>query len=206
MSAMGYSFSKTQLNTFIKENVAQKRTINKIVANKYWDRYENSLTKRITTSLEKKIVILIENYVSIPFIAREFNLSIKQIKIIAEKNKCSSNLLINEKENRNERLFTKLQIVRASEEFNFICPMCFKTLDVIKINTITGHHINPFARNGETTLSNCLPLHVACHFDNFKLLHRALFDIDNTIYSVRYFNLLKQKLRDLPSGVKDFSL
>ena len=79
--------------------------------------------------------------------------------------------------------------------------MCFKPLDINDLKTLTGHHIQPFARGGKTTKDNCLPLHVTCHFEDFKLLHSALFDSTDPIYSLKYFNELKAKLKNEESGI-----
>ena len=151
---------------------------------------------------EKEILFMIKHFVSINFIKRYFKLnSSKYIIDIAEKYKCQSYILSSFTENVKARCFSKNQIIRACEDFNYICPMCFKPLDITNMSTLTGHHILPFARGGETRKENCLPLHVRCHFEDFKLLHSVLFDSSDPIYSARYFNLLKEKLNNRQSGM-----
>ena len=151
---------------------------------------------------EKEILFMIKHFVSINFIKRYFKLnSSKYIIDIAKKYKCQSYILSSFTENVKARCFSKNQIIRACEDFNYICPMCFKPLDITNMSTLTGHHILPFARGGETRKENCLPLHVRCHFEDFKLLHSVLFDSSDPIYSARYFNLLKEKLNNRQSGM-----
>ena len=151
---------------------------------------------------EKEILFMIKHFVSINFIKRYFKLnSSKYIIDIAKKYKCQSYILSSFTENVKARCFSKNQIIRACEDFNYICPMCFKPLDITNMSTLTGHHILPFARGGETRKENCLPLHVRCHFEDFKLLHSVLFFFFYPIYSARYFNLLKEKLNNRQSGM-----
>ena len=151
---------------------------------------------------EKEILFMIKHFVSINFIKRYFKLnSSKYIIDIAKKYKYQSYILSSFTENVKARCFSKNQIIRACEDFNYICPMCFKPLDITNMSTLTGHHILPFARGGETRKENCLPLHVRCHFEDFKLLHSVLFDSSDPIYSARYFNLLKEKLNNRQSGM-----
>lgn len=150
---------------------------------------------------EDQIVFLIRHFVSLKFISKYFDVSPEYVKEIAKKNKCHSQLLSNFTESINARCFSKSQLLRACEDFNYICPMCFKPLDITNISTLTGHHIQPFARGGETNKDNCLPLHVSCHFDDFKLLHSSLFDSDDPLYSAKYFNELKDKLQNVESGI-----
>lgn len=150
---------------------------------------------------ERDILFMIRHSVSSKFIAKYFNVNQDYIKKIASKNKCQSYLLSGFTENANARCFSKNQILRACEDFNYICPMCFKPLDIRNPHTLTGHHIHPFARGGKTIKENCLPLHVTCHFEDFKLLHSALFNSDDPIYSAKYFNLLKDKLQKEKSGI-----
>lgn len=151
---------------------------------------------------EKEILFMIKHFVSINFIKKYFKLnSNKYIIDIAKKHKCQSYILSSFTENIKARCFSKNQIIRACEDFNYICPMCFKPLDIVKISTVTGHHILPFARGGETRKENCLPLHVRCHFEDFRILHSVLFDSEDPIYSAKYFNLLKEKLNNKHSGM-----
>lgn len=151
---------------------------------------------------EKEILFMIKHFTSIGFIKKYFKLNNSKCIIdIAKKYKCQSYILSSFTENIKARCFSKNQIIRACEEFNYICPMCFKPLDIVNISTITGHHILPFARGGETRKENCLPLHVRCHFEDFKILHSLLFDSNDPVYSAKYFNLLKEKLSKRQSGM-----
>ncbi len=150
---------------------------------------------------EEEILFMIKHSVSLKFIMEYFDISNDYVKGIALKHKCQSYLLSGFTENINARCFSRNQILRACEDFNYICPMCFKPLDITDVGTLTGHHIQPFARGGKTTKDNCLPLHVTCHFEDFKLLHSALFDSADPIYSAKYFNSLKEKLKKEESGI-----
>ena len=71
---------------------------------------------------------------------------------------------------------------------------------ITNIKSLTGHHIQPYAMGGKTSIDNCLPLHTKCHFDEFKILHSALFDSNDPIYSAKYFNSLKERLMQEKSG------
>ena len=151
---------------------------------------------------EKEILFMIKHFTSIGFIKKYFKLNnSKYIIDIAKKHKCQSYILSSFTENVKARCFSKNQIIRACEDFNYICPMCFKPLNISDMSTLTGHHILPFARGGETRKENCLPLHVKCHFEDFKLLHSVLFDSVDPIYSAKYFNNLKEKLNSRQSGM-----
>lgn len=150
---------------------------------------------------EWEIIFMIKHFISLKFIKKYFNISTDYVKKIAIKNKCHSQLLSDFTENEEARCFSKSQILRSCEDFNYICPMCFKSLDITNTNTLTGHHIQPFARGGKTTKDNCLPLHLNCHFDDFKLLHSVLFDSTDPIYSAKYFDSLKNKLKKEKSGI-----
>jgi len=183
----------------IKEEQKAKRDRNKTQVREYFLRGKKDPLYGSLT--ERRIVFLIKHFVSSKFLARYFNLPAAKIKRIATKNHCYSYLIPNFTENINARCFSKNQILRACEDFNYICPMCFRPLDIVNISTVTGHHVIPFARGGKTTKDNCLPLHVKCHFDDFKLLHSALFDSDDPIYSAKYFNTIKSKLHQKKSGI-----
>ena len=152
---------------------------------------------------EKEIVFMIKNHVSLKFITNYFKIDEKIIKDIALRHRCQSQLLSAYTENINARCFSKSQITRVCEEFNYICPMCFKTLDITNIKSLTGHHIQPYAMGGKTSIDNCLPLHTKCHFDEFKILHSALFDSNDPIYSAKYFNSLKERLMQEKSGMDE---
>lgn len=155
---------------------------------------------------EKEIIFMIKHSVSLNFIKKYLEVNNSKLIIdIAKKHKCQSYILSGFTENIKARCFSKNQIIRSCEDFNYICPMCFKPLDIVESKSITGHHIWPFARGGETRKENCLPLHVRCHFEDFKLLHSVLFDSEDPIYSAKYFNSLKNKLYTRQSGM-DFIL
>ena len=128
---------------------------------------------------EDEVYFMIKNSVSLKFITSYLNVSEQHVKDIAIKYKLQSNLLSSFSENVNARCFSRNQILISSVEFNYLCPMCFKPLDITDINSLTGHHIQPFARGGKTSKDNCLPLHVNCHLSDFKLLHSVLFDSDD---------------------------
>lgn len=172
------------------------------IKNYFLQKCENNCKDTNEYKYEKEILFLIKYSVSMKFLSKYFKVSEEHIKKIATKHRCYSQLLSNFTENVNARCFSKNQILRTCEDFNYICPMCFKPLDITKISTLTGHHIQPFSRGGKTIRDNCLPLHVNCHFDDFKLLHSTLFDSNNPIYSAKYFNLLKEKLRNEKSGIE----
>jgi hypothetical protein len=106
----------------------------------------------------------------------------------------------NQTYHENARLFAKSQKITACERFNYICPMCFQPLDIRNTDAITGHHIVPYSRGGLTSIDNCLPLHVSCHFEEFKLLHESLFS-DNILYSWQYYNELRSKIGKIDSGL-----
>ena len=191
---------------FLKEE-QKERVIRNIeqVKDYFLQKCKNNCKDTTEYEYEKEILFLIKYSVSLKFMVKYFNVPSEHIKKIATKHRCYSQLLSNFTENINARCFSKNQILRSCEEFNYICPMCFKPLDITNIHTLTGHHIQPFARGGKTTKDNCLPLHVHCHFDDFKLLHSALFDSEDPIYSAKYFNSLKAKLQNEKSGI-DFVL
>jgi hypothetical protein len=199
------NISKNKIFSFIKEKTQKNIEKNITIIKEYWDEYTNSMPSYISMENEKEIIFLIKNYVSINFISKYFKITKKQVENLATKYGSNADLFIKSEDKKDSRLFSKMQIIRASENFNFICPLCFKTLDITKLNTITGHHIRPFAKGGLTSQDNCLPLHTQCHLDDFKLLHAQLFN-DDIIYSVKYFNLLKKKFKDEKSGVEDFLL
>lgn len=187
---------------FLKEEQKERLIKNTEQIQSYFlQKCENSCKDNTEYEYEKEILFLIKYSVSLKFLAQYFKVPEEHIKKIATKHRCYSQLLSNFTENVNARCFSKNQILRTCEDFNYICPMCFKPLDITKIHTLTGHHIQPFARGGKTAKDNCLPLHVNCHFDDFKLLHSALFDSADPIYSAKYFNLLKEKLKTEKSGI-----
>ncbi|GMO56027.1 MAG: hypothetical protein Ta2D_00070 [Rickettsiales bacterium] len=198
-----FTISKNKILSFIKEKTEKNIEKNVGIIKDYWNEYTNSMPSYISVENEEQIIFLIKNYVSTNFISNYFKITKKQVENLATKHKCNADLFIKSEKDSNNRLFSKMQVIRASENFNFLCPLCFKTLDITKLNTITGHHIRPFAMGGLTSQDNCLPLHTQCHLDDFKLLHAQLFDED-VIYSAKYFNLLKKKFKEINSGVSDF--
>lgn len=195
------NFSDDELISFIKNDQKSRIIINKEEIKRYYLQNNNEDIIELNCKYEKEIIFMIKHSVSLKFIVKYLKVSEKYVKNIATKYKCNSQLLSSFTENENARCFSKNQILRACEDFNYICPMCFKTLDITDINSLTGHHIQPFAVGGKTIKDNCLPLHVKCHFEDFKILHSALFDTSNPIYSAKYFNLLKKKLQKEESGM-----
>ena len=193
--------SEEELLAFIKEDQKSRTIINKEQVKKYFLQNSIGIDNSCVFEHEEDILFMIKHSVSLKFISKYFNMSENDIKNIATRHKCNSQLLSGFTENENARCFSRNQILRACEEFNYICPMCFKPLDITHIDTLTGHHIQPFAIGGKTTKDNCLPLHVKCHFEDFKILHSALFDSSDPIYSAKYFTLLKGKLQNEESGI-----
>jgi hypothetical protein len=104
------------------------------------------------------------------------------------------------------RCFSKPQIMKACENFNYICPYCFRMLNPMEKESITGHHIIPYSRGGLTRVGNCLPLHVKCHYDDFRMLHHMLFNNTDSIYGAKYYNDLKRRLNSKESGLLEFRL
>jgi len=186
---------------YIKDEQKVKVDLNKEQIKNYVLRNTKKYKCIYEYEFEEEILFMIKHSVSLKFITKYFGINDDYVKDIAKKHKCQSYLLSSFTENMDARCFSRNQILRACEEFNYICPMCFKPLDITNLKSLTGHHIQPFARGGKTIKDNCLPLHVSCHFEDFKLLHSALFDSTDPIYSARYFNFLKQKLRSEESGI-----
>ena len=191
----------------LEKNQKLLSIINKNKIKEYFRKNDILLEKyniiKVNYIYENEILFMIKHSVSLKFIKKYFNIgSSKLIIDIAKKHKCQSYILSSYTENAKARCFSKNQIIRACEDFNYICPMCFKALDIVDYETVTGHHILPFARGGKTVKDNCLPLHVRCHFEDFKILHSVLFDSADPIYSAKYFNKLKEKLMLRPSGME----
>ena len=195
------NFSDEELLDLLKKDQEYRVSINKEQVKKYFLQNSGFSENDCIFNHEEEILFLIRYSVSLKFISKYFNVSENYVKNIANRHKCQSQLLSGFTENINARCFSRNQILRACEEFNYICPMCFKPLDITRIDTLTGHHIQPFAVGGKTTKDNCLPLHVKCHFEDFKNLHLVLFTSDDPIYSAKYFNALKEKLSKEESGI-----
>lgn len=195
------SFSSKELLKQIRDEQKIKVNLNKEQVKNYILQNKKRYKCIYEYEFEEEILFMIKHSVSLKFIMEYFGISDEYIKSVALKHKSQSYLLTSFTENIEARCFSKNQILRACEDFNYICPMCFKPLDITNINSLTGHHIQPFSRGGKTTKDNCLPLHVSCHFEDFKLLHSALFDSVDPIYSAKYFNLLKEKLKKEESGI-----
>ena len=193
------------LNIIKKEQKHRVKKNNKQIKAYYLKNNASNFICSYENEQEKQIIFMIKHFVSINFITQYFNTSPDYVKKLATKHKCCSQISSNFTENINARCFSKNQILRACEDFNYICPMCFKALDITNIQSLTGHHIQPFAIGGKTTKDNCLPLHASCHFADFKLLHSALFNSEDPIYSAKYFNFLKERLKSEKSGI-DFVL
>lgn len=195
------NISSEELLKYIKDEQKIKVDLNKEQVKNYIFQNKIKYECLYEYEFEKEILFMIKNSISLKFIMEYFEISDEYVKAIAVKHKCQSYLLSSFTENVNARCFSRNQILRACEDFNYICPMCFKPLNITNVRSLTGHHIQPFARGGKTTKDNCLPLHVTCHFEDFKLLHSALFDSTNPIYSAKYFNSLKEKLKKEESGI-----
>lgn len=194
------NLSKKDLLKFIKDGQDNRVLKNLNQVNHYKLQNINAKIEE-EFKYEKEIVAMIKHSVSLQFISRYFNIHPDLIKNIATKHKCYSQLFTKHTENIEARCFSKTQILKACEDFNYICPMCFKPLDITNPKTLTGHHILPFAKGGKTTKDNCLPLHVSCHFEEFKILHEALFNTENLIYSAQHFEEIKKKLQEQNSGI-----
>ena len=190
-----------ELLKYIKDEQKIRIDLNMEQVKNYILRNANRYECLYEYEFEEEILFMIKHSVSLKFIMEYFGISDEYVKGIALKHKCQSYLLSSFTENINARCFSKNQILRACEDFNYICPMCFKPLDITNVKSLTGHHIQPFARGGKTTKDNCLPLHTTCHFEDFKLLHSVLFDSADPIYSAKYFNSLKEKLKKEESGI-----
>ena len=193
-------YSSNKILKYIKKEEKVKINENKKQI-KFYLKNTFKNTKNLKDEFEDEIIFMINNSISLNFISNYFGLNKKYIEEIAKKNQLSSKLIKSYNENIEARCFTKNQILKTCEEFNYICPMCFKSLDITNFQTLTGHHIIPFAKGGKTSKDNCLPLHISCHFSDFKLLHSALFDSEDPIYSAKYFNELKNKFQKEESGI-----
>lgn len=199
-------FNVEKILDSLEKNQKLLSIINKNKIREYFKKNDILLEKyniiKVNYIYEKEILFMIKHSVSLKFIKKYFKINSSKLVIdIAKKYKCQSYILSGYTENAAARCFSKNQIIRACEDFNYICPMCFKPLDIIDYKTVTGHHILPFARGGRTLKDNCLPLHVRCHFEDFKILHSVLFDSADPIYSAKYFNKLKDKLMLRQSGM-----
>ncbi|MDR0423612.1 MAG: HNH endonuclease [Rickettsiales bacterium] len=173
----------------IKQEQKDKSELNNFKLKEYYEDFIRKINEKPFSKLEKKICYLIGLGISKEYIANIFNISMKSVENMAIANKMNSVLLKKYETTSDDRCFSKKQILKACEFYNFICPLCFKPLDIRNLSNITGHHILPYSQGGKTDIDNCLPLHIECHYLDFEKLH-GLHNVNNRIYT-------KQKLDEI---------
>jgi 5-methylcytosine-specific restriction endonuclease McrA len=195
------NLSSNELKISLKEKHKNKKIVNIDKTRKYYLNFFSKIDKKSTNEIKNKICYLIELGISARYLADFFNLKSEEIKSIAIENKINSNLFRKYKKETDYRCFSKRQIVKSCENYNFICPVCFCPLDIRHLETITGHHIIPYSQGGKTKIDNCLPLHITCHYEDFEKLH-GLQKISNRIYTKKHFNIIKKMLKEDKSGIE----
>jgi hypothetical protein len=191
--------SLKEIEKKIRQQHKVKSKINNEKTEEYYEDYVSKINEKPLTELKKKICYLLELNISKEYVADLFKMNIKEIENIAIENKLNSLLFMKYEEKIDNRCFTKRQILKSCEFYNFICPLCFKPLD-IRTEIVTGHHILPYSQNGKTEIDNCLPLHIECHYLDFEKLH-GLQDSNNRIYTKQRLDEIKELFKTDNSGI-----
>ncbi|MDR0571639.1 MAG: HNH endonuclease [Rickettsiales bacterium] len=190
---LGHTFDVDDFIKKIDLEVKDRREKNRAIVRDYFKNIDMSAAMDSYPLEVREMLDWIYLGVSKEYISKLYDIDLDKLDIHVPDTK-------NQTYHENARLFARSQKIAACERFNYICPMCFQPLDIRKTDTITGHHIIPYSLGGITNIDNCLPLHVSCHFEEFKILHESLFG-DDILYSWKYYNDLRFKINRIDSGL-----